>query len=121
MLFGTTKEFLKSLALIQSLTYHHLSAFQPSAEVVGDALKKLNGEEEVDVEGFVGDESSDTPSISEGVEISNQTELFSENDDGRSGAVSVVEEEFSFDGESQNTEMVIPDGDNVEKTSGEIN
>ena len=82
-------------------------------------LKSLNGEEDVDVEGFVGDESRDTPSIGDGVELSNQTELFDENnnDDERQGAISVVEEEFSFDGEDKNTEMVIPDGDNVEKTS----
>ena len=37
--------------------------------------------------------------------------------DLRQGAISVVEEEITFDGESQNTEMVVSNGDNVEKTS----
>ena len=122
MLFGTTKEFLKVFSLNSLSDLPPLSAFQPSAEVVGDALKKLNGEEDVDVEGFVGDESRDTPDIGGGVELSNQTELFDENnnDDERQGAISVVEEEFSFDGEDKNTEMVIPDGSDLEKTSGEI-
>ena len=77
----------------------------------------MNGEEEVDVEGFVGDESRDTPEIGDGVEFK-QAGLPNENDE-RQGAMSVVEE-FSFDGEDQNTEMVIPDGGDLEKTSGEV-
>ena len=67
MLFGTTKEFLKVFSLNTLSDLPPLAAFQPSAEVVGDALKKMNGEEEVDVEGFVGDETREEPSIGDGV------------------------------------------------------
>ena len=110
MLFGTTKEFLKVFSLNSLSDLPPLAAFQPSAEVVGDALKKMNGEEEVDVEGFVGDETREEPSIGGGVGEGQQAELFNQvAEDGqdldlRQGAVSVVEEEITFDGESQNTE-----------------
>ncbi len=126
MLFGTTKEFLKVFSLNTLSDLPPLAAFQPSAEVVGDALKKMNGEEEVDVEGFVGDETREEPSVGGGVSEGQQTELFNkvaedgEGSDFRQGAVSVVEEEITFDGESQNTEVVISDGDNFEKTGGEV-
>ena len=123
MLFGTTKEFLKVFSLNTLSDLPPLAAFQPSAEVVGDALKKMNGEEEVDVEGFVGDETRDEPSIGDGVSEIDDSPIFNNDTESeheadlRQGAISVVEEEITFDGESQDTEMVVSNGDNVEKTS----
>lgn len=55
MLFGTTQTFLEVFRLNNIKDLPPLSAFQPAQEMVTEAANKLEGEEAVDVEGFVAD------------------------------------------------------------------
>jgi segregation and condensation protein B len=58
MVFGTTAEFLKVFQLSSPKDLPPLESFQPSHEALTKALEKLEqGEQPVDVEGFIGDES----------------------------------------------------------------
>lgn len=57
MLFGTTDEFLKVFRVPSLSQLPPLSSFQPSPELMAEARNKLeNSDQEIDVEGFVGDE-----------------------------------------------------------------
>lgn len=59
MVFGTTAEFLKVFQLSSPKDLPPLESFQPSHEALTKALEKLEqGEQQVDVEGFIGDEAS---------------------------------------------------------------
>ena len=69
MLFGTTEEFLKVFSLKSLDDLPPLAAFQAEGDMVQEAIRKIDqGDVEVDVEGFVGDESQEKPEVSEGVE-----------------------------------------------------
>jgi segregation and condensation protein B len=58
MVFGTTAEFLKVFQLSSPKDLPPLESFQPSHEALTKALEKLEqGEQPVDVEGFIGDEA----------------------------------------------------------------
>jgi segregation and condensation protein B len=67
MLFGTTEEFLKVFGVASLSELPPLQAFQPSTEVMADALKELESIDEVKVEEFVGDQDEAAPAISNGL------------------------------------------------------
>lgn len=72
MIFGTTDEFLKVFRVSDLSQLPPLSSFQPSPELMVEARNKLeNSDQEVDVEGFVGDEDyQETQAVNEeGLEI----------------------------------------------------
>lgn len=68
MLFATTTEFLKVFRLKSLEDLPPLAAFQPPSEGVSEALDLADkGEQEVDVEGFIGDSSQDATDVSKGL------------------------------------------------------
>ena len=58
MLFGTADDFLTTFNLASVKDLPPLESFQPSREVMKDALEKLEvGEQDIDVEDYIGDKS----------------------------------------------------------------
>ena len=70
MMFGTSSEFLRVFR-IQSLSdLPPLSAFQPAADVMAEAMHRLEqGDHEVDVETFIEDPEQEHPDVSEGLAL----------------------------------------------------
>lgn len=133
MMFGTTAEFLRVFRLPTLNDLPPLSAFQPSPDMMSEALQKLEGQdEEVEVEEFIGDASKDKPEVSEGLEnISDLSdfapEAFGVREDGTKDKADGVrrvggsfdKEGFSSDDGDESTEVAFPDGDSFEAGSGE--
>lgn len=133
MMFGTTAEFLRVFRLQTLSDLPPLSAFQPSPDMMSEALQKLEGQDEaVEVEEFIGDASKDKPEVSEGLEnISELSDIPSEafqvredvpedktNSMRRVGG-SFDKEGFSSDDGDEGTEVAFPDGDSFTTGSGE--
>lgn len=76
MLFGTTNEFLKVFRVSSLDELPPLASFQPAAETVAKAMDILEkGDEQVDVEEFIGDAERDYPESSEGLLSEPQDEM----------------------------------------------
>jgi segregation and condensation protein B len=67
MMFGTSPEFLRVFRINSLDDLPPLSAFQPAPETMAEAENRLDLGEEVDVDEFMDDPESDTPTVSEGL------------------------------------------------------
>lgn len=77
MMFGTSAEFLRVFRLNSLSDLPPLAAFQPSPELMVEAMQRLDEPtEEVDVEAFLEDPEQDTPSVSGGLVAFDQEDDF---------------------------------------------
>lgn len=109
MLFGTTDEFLKVFNLANLKDLPSLESFQPAPEAIQGAKAKLEGDQDIDIEQYISDntEGDDTSDDNLDDEYSAETSSFGEEDDSNEDDEMEMSEEDSQEGDSDTNEATL--------------